>query len=145
MTQRQLLDRGLTTVALLGILAAGSLMPSAVADEGPHIMPTETPPAGMGVSGGNINHSAMVDDNLVCRTGTLGLQVKDASFHYILSANHVLARLNQAPLGEAIIQPGLVDTDPSRLVCWHDVWSFIGDCARHQTTGRQNSQKGNSS
>jgi len=44
--------------------------------------------------------------------GTLGARVKDnAGNVYILSNNHVLAGVNVVPLGTAILQPGLYDTN----------------------------------
>ena len=87
-------------------------------------------PTLMGVSGGNINHFDA--DDITCHNGTLGALLQDVtnlSNRYILSNNHVLARVNLAedfktdpsvPLGvnpsdpppEFIIQPGLVDPLP---------------------------------
>jgi hypothetical protein len=32
---------------------------------------------------------------------------------YILSANHILARSDAATVGDAIVQPGLIDTQPA--------------------------------
>lgn len=65
-------------------------------------------PVKLGTSGSNIN-----DTGAVCCTGTLGSVVKDTSGHnYILSNNHVLARVNQASPGEQIIQRGYGDTVP---------------------------------
>lgn len=49
-----------------------------------------------------------------CCGGTLGSLIQDASGNqYILSNNHVLARSDQASIGETIIQPGLIDNDPA--------------------------------
>jgi hypothetical protein len=47
-----------------------------------------------------------------CCSGTLGALVEDATHRqYLLSNNHVLARSDQASVGEAIIQPGLIDNN----------------------------------
>lgn len=67
---------------------------------------TETRPIKLGTSGGNINdHSSAF-----CCSGTLGSLVSKGGVQYILSNNHVLARSNTAALGEAISQPGLIDS-----------------------------------
>jgi len=59
-----------------------------------------------GVSGGNVNDAT----RSFCCSGTLGSLVKDSSnVLYILSNNHVLARQDQASVGEDISQPGLID------------------------------------
>lgn len=70
-------------------------------------------PIELGASGGNINDRT----NLFCCSGTLGGLVENASGQFILSNNHVLARSNNALLGEMIIQPGLIDQTP---VCFQD-------------------------
>lgn len=74
----------------------------------------QTRPIKLGTSGGNINDRSTG----FCCGGTLGALVKDGRFKYILSNNHVLARINKASRGENIIQPGLIDQDP---VCFKDV------------------------
>jgi len=63
-------------------------------------------PIELGTSGGNINDV----DATECAGGTLGALVVRAGTQYILSDNHVLARSDAASLGEAIIQPSLIDT-----------------------------------
>lgn len=71
-------------------------------------------PVPIGVSIGNI------DDPIYCSAGTLGARVKKGGNYYILSNNHVLARENEASIGERIMQPGNYDTDgcasPDNLV-----------------------------
>jgi hypothetical protein len=116
---------GLLAVAsAVAVLVAGG----ALANDGLHLGldgdgdPVRATP--MGVSGGNINH---FDADGACHNGTLGALVEDGSGNrYILSNNHVLARINLAddpevdgsvpsginpsnPPAELIIQPGLVD------------------------------------
>ena len=65
-------------------------------------------PLPIGVSLGN---------NSECLPGTLGCIVEKAGTRYALSANHVLARRNQAAVGEGIVQPSRPDgaTDCSPL------------------------------
>ena len=60
-------------------------------------------PIHIGVSLGNENE---------CLPGTIGCVVERNGHKYALSANHVLARQNQAHIGETIIQPSLPDVDP---------------------------------
>lgn len=60
-------------------------------------------PAPIGVSTGNGNE---------CSAGTIACRVQDVHGNiYALSNNHVYARLNDAGVGEQILQPGLFDTD----------------------------------
>jgi hypothetical protein len=61
----------------------------------------------LGTSGGNANDTAAE----YCCGGTLGALVSIAGNEYILGNNHVLARSDQAAIGESILQPGLIDTD----------------------------------
>jgi hypothetical protein len=67
-----------------------------------------------GVSGGNTNDIT----NAFCCSGTLGSLVTAGGILYILSNNHVLARQDQAAVGEDISQPGLIDNGcrPPRTV-----------------------------
>jgi hypothetical protein len=66
-------------------------------------------PVKLGTSGGNVND---ITGNFCC-SGTLGSLVtrNPGPAFYVLSNNHVLARRDQAALGEHITQPGLVDTN----------------------------------
>jgi hypothetical protein len=61
----------------------------------------------LGVSGGNINDAT----RRFCCSGTLGALVTNGAAQFILSNNHVLARGNQAVVGEDVSQPGLIDTN----------------------------------
>jgi hypothetical protein len=70
-------------------------------------------PVSLGTSGGNNNdydtHGNQIAD---CCGGTLGSLIQDTNNHqYLLSNNHVLARSDQASVGDAIIQPGLIDNN----------------------------------
>ena len=71
----------------------------------------QTAPIQLGTSGSNVNDVS--GGGSCCVSGTLGALVKDAAGNnYILSNNHVIARSNQASLGEAILQRGYIDTVP---------------------------------
>ncbi|MGH7729829.1 MAG: hypothetical protein ACRENJ_01095 [Candidatus Eiseniibacteriota bacterium] len=61
-------------------------------------------PVPIGVSAGNA---------IECLPGTIGCVLTARGKRYLLSANHVFARQNQAVIGEAITQPSLPDADPS--------------------------------
>ncbi|HXG76135.1 MAG TPA: fibronectin type III domain-containing protein, partial [Gaiellaceae bacterium] len=62
-------------------------------------------PVPIGVSSGHLDTA----------TGTLGARVRDASNVYALSNNHVYAFINNASIGDGIIQPGAADggSDPA--------------------------------
>jgi hypothetical protein len=67
----------------------------------------------LGSSGGN-NHDFDARGGTVadCCSGTLGALVQDNSGRqYLLSNNHVLARSDQAAVGDVIVQPGLIDNN----------------------------------
>jgi hypothetical protein len=78
-------------------------------------------PVPIGVSIGN------ADDPVYCSAGTLGARVKKNGNYYILSNNHVLARENEADIGERIMQPGNYDTDP---ICDVPANSIIGNLSQ---------------
>ena len=61
-------------------------------------------PVPIGVSAGNANE---------CLPGTIGAILERGGERFLLSANHVFARQNQAALGEIIVQPSLPDADPA--------------------------------
>ena len=70
-------------------------------------------PIQMGSSGGNNNDYDTQGNQVAdCCGGTLGSLVEDANGRqYLLSNNHVLARSDQASVGDTIIQPGLIDNN----------------------------------
>ncbi len=76
-------------------------------------------PISLGSSGGDNNDYDTTTQNgqsyiSDCCGGTLGSLVKDANGNqYILSNNHVLARSDQATVGETIVQPALIDNNPA--------------------------------
>jgi len=65
----------------------------------------------LGSSGGNNNDYDTQNGQIIdCCGGTLGSMIHNSSgTEYILSCNHVLARSDQASVGEMIVQPGLID------------------------------------
>ncbi len=73
----------------------------------------ETLPIALGTSGGNNNDYDVTGNQIAdCCSGTLGSLLEDTSGRqYLLSNNHVLARSDQAAVGDAIIQPGLIDNN----------------------------------
>jgi hypothetical protein len=70
-------------------------------------------PISLGSSGGNNNDYDTSGNQIVdCCGGTLGSLIENSSgTQYLLSNNHVLARSDQASVGETIIQPGLIDNN----------------------------------
>jgi hypothetical protein len=68
-------------------------------------------PIKLGTSGGNSLDLTKSGTTITCCSGTLGSLVQRAGTFYILSNNHVLARSNQAKVGEPVTQPGLVDNN----------------------------------
>jgi hypothetical protein len=71
----------------------------------------QSTPVLLGSSGGNNNDYDLTGNQVAdCCGGTLGSLVEDSSGRqYVLSNNHVLARSDHAAVGDAIIQPGLID------------------------------------
>jgi len=74
------------------------------------LLPT---PVLLGTSGGNNNdYDTQGNQIMDCCSGTLGSLIQDTNNHqYLLSSNHVLARSDHASVGDAIIQPGLIDNN----------------------------------
>src|SRR6267378_4147904 len=66
----------------------------------------------LGASGGNANDSSTnaAAHTITCCGGTLGSLVTRGGTQFILSNTHILARSDIAQIGDAIIQPGLIDT-----------------------------------
>ncbi|HKA17663.1 MAG TPA: hypothetical protein VKN18_05045 [Blastocatellia bacterium] len=99
-----------TTASLKGFavafVAASVLMiaPSLYADSGANHQGSNSH---FGVSGGNVNDITA----RFCCSGTLGSLLQGGGNQYILSNNHILARSDQAAVGEDISQPGLIDNN----------------------------------
>ena len=70
-------------------------------------------PVLLGSSGGNNNDYDTKGNQVVdCCGGTLGSLIQNSSGRqYLLSCNHVLARSDQASVGEMVVQPGLIDNN----------------------------------
>jgi hypothetical protein len=73
----------------------------------------QSTPIMLGSSGGNNNDYDATGNQIAdCCGGTLGSLIEDSSGRqYLLSNNHVLARSDHAAVGDAIIQPGLIDNN----------------------------------
>jgi len=87
-----------------GVVLALGIGPSLLADGGAQ---HQVANSNFGVSGGNVNDITA----RFCCSGTLGSLVQSAGTFYILSNNHVLARADQAAVGEDISQPGRIDNN----------------------------------
>jgi hypothetical protein len=76
-----------------------------------HELQQKTAPVLLGSSGGNNNDYDQTNGQITsCCGGTLGSLIKNSSgTQYILSNNHVLARSDQATVGDTIVQPALID------------------------------------
>lgn len=91
------------------IYATSNADPSKTAIASVTVVPLENQqlqsfPIMLGTSGVNANSD--------CCTGTLGSLLADQNgTQYILSNNHILGRVGHASPGEAIVQPGYVDTE----------------------------------
>jgi len=70
----------------------------------------------LGTSGGNIHASVVSGNSITCCGGTLGSLVVRNGTNYILSNNHVMANSDAGTIGDAIIQPGLID-NPAPNTC----------------------------
>ncbi len=70
-------------------------------------------PIVLGSSGGNSSDYDTAGGTVAdCCGGTLGALLKGSdNNYYLLSNNHVLAHSDQASLGDAIVQPGLIDNN----------------------------------
>ena len=106
---------------LLSFLGA-AFGPGAVqADNGPQHRVRQPRPIWLGTSGGNI----LDQSKRYCCGGTLGALVFDVDGYYVLSCNHILARVNQAEPIEAIIQPGLIDRTPACSADLNDAVAYL--------------------
>ncbi len=66
-------------------------------------------PVKMGTSGGNVNDFTVDPPFVSCCSGTLGALLEKQGELYVLSNNHVLAKSNNAQLGDPVNQPGTLD------------------------------------
>jgi hypothetical protein len=74
-------------------------------------------PVQLGASGGNtVDYDTQGTQIADCCGGTLGSLIQDNSSHlFLLSNNHVLARSDQAGVGDSVVQPGLIDNNCTPL------------------------------
>jgi hypothetical protein len=90
--------------------------PSVYSDNGPAHRKKQPRPIKLGTSGGNVLDSTDDFGVTTCCSGTLGSLVKDADGKlYVLSNNHVFAKVNKAHIGDGISQPGLIDARCSQF------------------------------
>lgn len=93
------------------------------ADAGPEHQVLQVPPVQLGTSGGSVEHI----DAMWCCSGTLGGLLQDETGNlYVLSNNHVIARVNRGVAGEDIIQPGLIDTS-----CGRQTYNIVADLTEY--------------
>ena len=88
----------------------------------------QTPPIELGTTGANVQDLYL---NLCCTAGTLGALLTDGPDDdgpddYVLSNNHVLARVNDADPGEAIIHPSTLD-QVCTLATFNDLTYYDND------------------
>jgi hypothetical protein len=70
----------------------------------------------LGTSGSNLHASTQSGNSITCCGGTLGSLLVRNGTNYILSNNHVMANSDSGTIGDAIIQPGLID-NPAPNTC----------------------------
>ena len=107
----------LFTLSLCALVLSAGLLS---ADTGANHQASQLRPIQLGSSGGNISDRSKA----WCCSGTLGALVTKNGVQYVLSNNHVLARTNEGAVGDAIVQPGLIDEAPT---CAQDT----GDTVAH--------------
>jgi hypothetical protein len=71
----------------------------------------QTAPIQLGASGSNANSVCVSNNVETCPGGTLGALVTRTGNLYVLSNEHVLTRPGSGIVGDAILQPGLLDTE----------------------------------
>jgi hypothetical protein len=71
----------------------------------------------LGTSGSNFDAFTMSGNTISCCGGTLGSLVVRNLTNYILSNNHVLANSDSGAIGDAIVQPGLIDNPAIHPTC----------------------------
>jgi hypothetical protein len=109
-------SKGNTITTTLTITAVSQAAATATGTSTVTIVPdnanTQAIPVELGSSGGNahdfVNNTSK--NTITCCGGTLGSLVTRGGVQYILSDNHILARSDGATVGDAIVQPGLIDT-----------------------------------
>ena len=120
------------TVLLAGVVLATQAGAIAIADSGANHRTEQSGAILMGTTAGNINDFGTDGTFVYCCGGTAGALVTDGTKYYILSNNHVLARINEPPAftaafltdysAENTTHPGLIDQSSSDgdSVCTQD-------------------------
>ncbi len=93
----------------------GEVTPAIAADENTSLgksfsteaSTTAARPSSIGTSTGNWND---------CGAGTIGARMKSGNSYFVLSCNHVFARMNAASMGELIVQPGRGDVGCAQII-----------------------------
>jgi hypothetical protein len=102
-----------TTVTIIAVsqadmTASGSSTVTVIPDNAN----TQSGAVQLGTTGSNakdfVNNT--MNNTITCCGGTLGSLVTRGGVQYILSNNHILARSDAGTIGDAIVQPGLIDT-----------------------------------
>lgn len=106
------------SLAALIVLAAGATGLLVLADSGAQHQTEQARPIQLGTSGGSKEHIDTTSNGSFCCGGTLGglVEAVGGGTQYVLSNNHVLARVNRFVPGEDVVQPGLIDTKPNVCV-----------------------------
>src|ERR1700730_3559816 len=98
----------ITAVSQADATASGTATVTIVPDN----VNAQTVPVELGTTGSNakdfVNNTAK--NTITCCGGTLGSLVTRCGVQYILSDNHILASSDAGTVGDAIVQPGLIDT-----------------------------------
>ncbi len=94
--------------AVVAAAAVLSVATVAHADKGKEHKTLQDRPSFLGISRSSIEFHN-INGSLYCYAGTMGALVEIGGVQYILSNNPVLARQNDAVVGEDMIQPGLLD------------------------------------
>jgi hypothetical protein len=105
------------TVTITAVLQANAAVSgTATITLVPQGQAAQSGPIELGTSGSNINASSISGNSITCCGGTLGSLVVRNGTNYILSNNHVLANSDSGSIGDAIVQPGLID-NPAPNTC----------------------------
>lgn len=105
-----MLDASLRTVTAIAvaiaIVAASAVSAQAQVPPNQQAYGTNIP---LGVSGSSQEY-IIIKNRIYCYAGTFGSLGEDEAGTYVISNNHILARQNEAVIGENMIQPGLLDS-----------------------------------
>lgn len=109
--------KGGTTTTTVAVTAVSQADASASGTSTVTLIPVnqsaQTLPISLGASGSNANDSQTnaAKGTITCCGGTLGALVTRGGTQYVLGNNHVLATRDTASIGDAIVEPGLIDAN----------------------------------